>query len=154
MGRATIEIEGLKPFRRALRQLDDKQLRNGLTKVYRDLAKMLRSRVEAAAPGGVKRAIGHKANQRGAFVTIRPVPEYALGVFLGAKARFGWYSAGRYSGSQGRQFEPWVGNQWDPGEAGSMPYFIGPAFNASVDEALELLADGFTELAEQAFPSH
>ena len=150
---AAVEVKGLKEFRRALRKLDDKSLRNGVTPIYREVAKLVRTRAEGAAPGGVRRAIGHKANARGAFITIRPVPGYALGVFLGAKARFGWYSAARYSGSNGRQFEPWVGNQWDPGENGSMPYFIGPAINSSVDEAVEIIADGIEKLAGEAFPS-
>lgn len=148
-----VEVKGLKDFRRELRKLDSRELRNGLTAIYRDIAKLVRSRAEGAAPGDVKRAIGHKANRRGAFITVRPVPEYALGVFLGAKGRFGWYSAHRYQQSSARQFEPWVGNQWDPGEPGGEPYFIGPAINRAVDDVVEKLADGIEDLARKAFPN-
>jgi len=150
---AHIEIKGLADFRRELRRLDDRQLRNGLTPIYRDIAKLVKERAKGAAPGDVKSAIGHRANRRGAFITVGGRPPRALGVFFGAKARFGWYSAGRYQRSQGRQFEPWVGNQWDPGEGGAEPYFIGPAINASVDEVLEKMADGIEDLARRAFPN-
>ncbi len=148
-----VEIRGLKDFRRELRKLDSRELRNGVTAVYREIARFVRGRVEGAAPGDVKRAIGHKANRRGAFITVRPRPDYALGVFLGAKGRFGWYSAARYRASTARQFEPWVGNQWQPGETGSEPYYIGPAINRSVDEVVEMLADGIEDLARKAFPN-
>lgn len=150
---ARVTIKGLKDFRRELRKLDDKGLRNGLTDIYRKVAKFVRERAEGAAPGDVRKAIGHKANRRGAFVTVRPKPDYALGVFLGAKGRFGWYSAGRYRDSTARQFEPWVGNQWDPGETGGAPYFIGPAINRSVDEIVEMMGDGIEDLARRAFPN-
>jgi hypothetical protein len=71
---------------------------------------------------------------------------------MGARGRFGWYSNPRYSSSPARQFEPWVGNQWDPGEAGGAPYFIGPAINQSVDEIIEIYGDGIEDLARRAFP--
>lgn len=149
-----VEIEGLKAFRRELRKLDDKTLRNGMTPVFREVAKLVRGRAEGAAPGDVKRSLGHRANVRGAFITTRSVPPRALGVFWGAKARFGWYSKARYSGSRGRQFEPWVGNQWDPGERGGQPYFIGDAINDSIDEVVEIVAKGIEDLADKAFPTH
>jgi hypothetical protein len=147
-----VEVEGLRDFRRELRRLDDRDLRNGLTKIYRDVAKLVRNKAEAASPQDVIRALGHKANRRGAFITIAPRPPRALGVFFGAKRRFGWYAAGRYRNSEARQFEPWVGNQWDPGENNAEPYFIGDAINRSVDEVVDLFADGIEDLARRAFP--
>jgi hypothetical protein len=149
----SVEIKGLKDFRRELRKLDDRSLRNGLTPIYRKIAKLVRGRAEGAAPGDVKSAIGHKANQRGAFITIGSSPPRARGVFFGAKARFGWYAAGRFRSSSARQFEPWVGNQWDPGESGGSPYFIGPAINHSVDEIIETMGEGIEDLARKAFPT-
>ncbi len=147
-----VEIKGLADFRRELRKLDDRSLRNGITPVYREIAKLVKGRAQSAAPGDVKRAIGHRANRRGAFITIRPNPPRALGVFLGAKGRFGWYAAGRYARSSARQFEPWIGNQWEPGAGGTAPYFIGPAIDHSVDDVLEKMADGIEDLARRAFP--
>jgi len=148
-----VNAAGLKDFQRELRRLDDSDLKNGLTKIYRAVAKFVRGRAERAAPSDVKKAIGHKANRRGAFITLRAKPPYALGVFMGAKARFGWYSKARYRSSEGRQFQPWVGNQWDPGEFGGTPYHIGPAINSSVDEVVDMVGDGIEDLAHRAFPS-
>ena len=54
--------------------------------------------------------------------------------------------------STGRQFEPWVGNQWEPGETGGSPYYIGDAINDSVDDAAELMIDRINKLAAKAFP--
>jgi hypothetical protein len=150
---AHVEIKGLADFRRELRKLDDRELRNGLTPIYREIAKMVKDRAKAAAPAGVRSSIGHRANRNGAFITTKGSPPRALGVFWGAKARFGWYAAGRYTSSTGRQFEPWVGNQWSPGETGGEPYFIGPAINRSVDEVIETMADGIEDLARRAFPN-
>ena len=149
-----VEVKGLRDFRRELRGLDDKALRNGLTPIHRAIAKLVRGRVESAAPASVRRAIGHRANAKGAFITTRDRPAQALGVFWGAKARFGWYAAGRYQQSSGRQFKPWVGNQWDPGERSGSPYFIGEAINDSVDEIVETMAKGIEDLAARAFPKH
>jgi hypothetical protein len=151
--RVAVEVDGLKDFRRELRRLDDKQLRNGMTAIHRDIATMVRGRAVSAAPADVKRSIGHRANQKGAFITTRPRPPRALGVFWGMRRRSGWYSASRYRRSRGRQFEPWVGNQWDPGERGGQPYFIGDAINDSVDEVIEKMAEGMEDLARRAFPT-
>jgi hypothetical protein len=151
-----VEVRGLRDFRRELRRLDDgRELRRGLTAIHRDIAKLVRRRTEAAAPPDVKQSLGHRATQAAAFLTMSPRPPRALGVFWGAKRRFGWYAASRYAQSSARQFEPWVGNQWDPGETGSFgsrPYYIGAAIDRSVDEIIDMLGDGLEDLARRAFP--
>lgn len=152
MARPKVTIEGLTEFRRELRKLDDRDLRRGMTKIHRDIAILVKARAQAAAPGDVKRSIGRRATQAGAFLVLKPNPPRAFGVFFGAKRRFGWYRAGRYEHSAGKQFDAWVGNQWDPGETGAEPYYIGPAINRSIDEVINIAADGIEDLARRAFP--
>lgn len=142
-----VEATGLKTLARELRTFDDKALRNGLTPVYRDGAKLIRERAERAARSDVRRAIGHRANTRGAFLTLQPKPRYALAVFLGAKGRFGWYGARRYQASSARQFRPWIGQAWELADI----YDIGGAIEGSIDEFIDLLGDHIEDLARRAF---
>jgi hypothetical protein len=147
-----VEVHGLKEFRREIKKVD-RALGRELRQVHLKVADLVAGRARGAAPGGVKGAIGSKATQKAAFVQIRNRPARALAVFMGMKRRSGWYAAGRYRSSQGRQFEPWVGNQWDPGEFGGDPYYIGPAINRSVDDVLDLYGDELEKLARRAYPS-
>ena len=69
---------------------------------------------------------------------------------MGQTRRSGWYSRLRYRGSAGRQFRKWVGNQWDPGETGAVPYEVGPAINASLDEVVDMYGDALERLFRRA----
>lgn len=144
---AAIEIRGAKVLQKALRKLDDKSLRSGLTRIYREVAKRIRDSAKRAAPGRTGKALGHKANQRGFSITVRGNPGHAKGMFFGGKGRFGWYAAPRYRGSKPRQFKPWLGNTWQPRDL----YHIGPPIDAGLDDATETIADEVERLAAQAF---
>jgi hypothetical protein len=144
---ADIEIRGAKPLQRALRRLDDSTLRNGLTRIYREVAKRIRDRAKAAAPGRTGKSLGHKANQRGFSITVRGNPGHAKGTFFGGKGRFGWYAAPRYRGSKPRQFKPWLGNTWEPRDL----YHIGPPIDRGLDDAADTIADEVERLAARAF---
>lgn len=146
-----VKVRGLDEFRREIKKVD-KEFGKELRQVHLAIAKMVAGRAQAAAPARVTKAIRPRATQKSAFVQTRTVPPYALGVFWGMRRRSGWYAAHRYRGSSGRQFEPWVGNQWDPGETGGQPYFIGPAINDSVDEVIDMYGDAIEKLAGKAFP--
>lgn len=147
-----VYIVGLKEFRKELKAVErswGKELRQAFLRV----SKYLIPKVQAAAPPRAKDAVKAKATQAAAFINTTPGRRGdGLGVFWGMRRRSGWYAAARYRESTARQFEPWVGNQWDPGETGGVPYFIGPVINAEVDNVVDLLGDEVIKLAERAFP--
>lgn len=145
-----VEIVGLREFERDLARYA-KQVDN-LLPAYRKVAEMLRDRAKAAAPGSVQSAIQKRATPTSAAIQIIHRPARALGVFMGANRRFGWYSSPQFQKSSGRQFEKWVGNQWVPGSQSGKPYYIGDAVNESVDEAMDLLLDEVIHLARYAYP--
>jgi len=146
-----VRVEGLDEFRRELKKID-KALGKELRLVHLKVADLVSGRAQGAAPGGVRGAVRPRATQKSAFVSIYPNPPYALGMFMGMKRRSGWYAKGRYRSSSGRQFEPWIGNSWDPGDGGG-PYYIGPVISASVDDVIDLYGDEIELLAAKAFPS-
>jgi len=147
-----VTIIGLREFHGELRRMS-RELGREMRQAHLKVAALVAGRAKGAAPAGLSGAITPRATQKAAFIGVRAKPAYALGVFMGARGRFGWYSNPRYRGSSARQFEPWVGNQWDPGDAGGAPYFIGPAINRSVDDIVELYGDEVDRLAHRAFPN-
>lgn len=149
--RAEPRIRGLREFRRELKAMDSRW-GPALRRTFLEVANRVAGAADAAAPSRVKGSIRGRGTQRGAFVDVVARRGDEIAVVMGAKGRFGWYAAPRYSGSSGRQFAPWVGNQWVPGETGGKPYFIGDPINREVEPALETLADGIEDLARRAFP--
>ncbi len=152
MASRTVHVEGLREFRRAIKEVD-RELGRELRQVHLKIAELVHGRAQAATRGAhAKKALKPKATQSAAMVAIKSNRGDELAVFFGAKRRSGWYAARRYRSSSGRQFKPWVGNQWDPGESAGKPYFIGDAINASIDEVIELYADGIEDISRKAFP--
>lgn len=145
----TVQARGLDQLRKALKRID-KDLGKELRQVWLRAARMVATRAEGAAPGRAKGTIKGRATQRAAFIRITPKRGDELAVFLGQKQKSGWYGWRRYRESQGRQFRPWVGNQWDPGEQGGRPYFIGEPINQAAEEVVDMLADGVEDLARRA----
>lgn len=146
-----VEVRGLREFTRELRRLEG-DLHKQMRPIHQKAADLVAARARASSPPSVASSISGKATQKAARLQVVDRPPWALGVFMGAKRRFGWYRAARYADSAGRQFEPWVGNQWDPGAAGGAPYHIGPAINQSIDDVVELMGDEIEQLAARAFP--
>lgn len=144
----TVKAKDLGKLRKALKDID-KGLGKELRQVWLRAAKLVADRADSAAPQRAKGVIKPRATQRAAFVRVTPRDGDELGVFLGMTRRSGWYRRGRYARSKGKQFRPWVGNQWDPGEQGGKPYFIGDAINESVDEVVDILGDGIEDLARR-----
>ncbi len=145
----TIKARDLDKFRVACKKVD-KALGKELRQVWLKAANLVEARAVAAAPTRAKKAIKGRATQRAAFIRVTPRRGDELAVFLGQTRRSGWYRRGRYYDSKGKQFRPWVGNQWDPGENDGRPYFIGAAINDSVDEVVEILGDGVEDVARKA----
>jgi len=144
-----VQARGLDDLRKALKRID-KELGKELRQVWLRAAKMVAARAEAAAPSRAKGVIKGRATQRAAFVRITPKGGDELGVFLGQTQRSGWYGWHRYRPAEARQFRPWIGNQWDPGETGGRPYFIGEPINRATDEVVDMIADGVVAVARRA----
>lgn len=146
------EITGLKAFRKELRDVD-KALGKDLRQAMLKASKLVEARARGASPVGHAASIRGGATQRAALLRIGPGRKgTSLATFLGQTQRSGWYGWRRYRRSTGRQFDKWVGNQWDPGDAGGKPYFIGDAINDSVDDVIDVLGDEIEQLAARAFP--
>lgn len=150
MLQVTVKAKDLGKLRSALKQID-KGMGKELRQVWLKAAKHVLARAESAAPSYTAGALKARATQKAAFISITAGPRGdALAEFWGMKRRSGWYSHPRYRNSAGRQKRPWVGNQWDPGEQGGKPYFVGDAINDSVDEVIDILGDGIEDLARKA----
>jgi hypothetical protein len=149
-----IRVVGLKDFTRDLKAMgnDLKDLKD----IYRDVAETVRVAARKAAPKQQSPSIRKRVNQQGAFLDVVPMDskgrERSLGVIMGAEGRFGWYAAPWFSANTARQFKPWVGNQWVPGEQGGKPYYIGDAINESLDQVDDDFWNGIERLARKAFP--
>jgi hypothetical protein len=95
------------------------------------------------------RAIKASSGQMGIRIRLAggsSVPT-ALAAFLGQNQRSGWYARRRYKHSAGRQFQPWVGNSWEPGGPGG-PLAINPAIRANLDDVLDMWGDAVEDLMQ------
>ncbi len=146
-----VEIQGLAEFRRALRNSAARSS-NVMRTLHRKVADLVAGRAQGSA-GSMGSAIKPRATNTSAKIETVAKPPQALTVFWGAKRKTGWYAAPQYSGSTGRQFPPWVGNQWSPGETGGEPYHIGPAINSSIPAVMDLYEKGIDEIVKEAFPT-
>jgi hypothetical protein len=109
MAGTSVRIENLDNVVRALKRLPG-QADEELKETARDLADKL-SRITAAAGRSSSRQAARAAGTvrvGGGGVTAGPHP-LLFGSEFGAFGRFGWYSAGRYARSPGRQFRPHLG---------------------------------------------
>jgi hypothetical protein len=138
-----VEVRGLKEFQRELRKLQDKQVNAELAALNQKAAQLVVdnvrpvSRQQAKVAGGIRAAKTFKA----AVVSTKNTKRtpFAVGAFFGAR---------RY-----KQFQPWIGNQWDPGDSVSASYGVPHAIAAHLDEIVDVYGDGIEALAAKAFPS-
>lgn len=150
-----IQIQGLAKFTRELKRVDSefgKELRQSHLRVARLIENRVQARMARGGPQAraVVKGVKTKATQKQTVVSVTDNPAFTLGVVWGQKRRSGWYVNRRYRQSKARQFEPWVGNQWDPGDMAGKPYFVGPAVNESIDEAIDIFGDAVDDLARRA----
>jgi hypothetical protein len=136
-----INIRGARQVERALRDLPDDAQRE-LDQAKREVAEGLAVRVRAAGHADTlqssRAADTVRADTSGARPSVRAGPEVRLfGSEFGIRerSRFGWYAAGRYVNSPGRQYrrhrgnasywffdaqeraQPWVDTQWREAES-------------------------------------
>ena len=152
-----VEVRGLRDFQRELRKAGG-EFNNELRKINRKVSDLVAGRAKLGAQSGgaqaskAAKAVKARASNTSASIDIVRNPPFALAVFWGQRRRSGWYAKGRYADSVGKQFQPWVGNQWDPGDLGGRPYFIGDAINASLDEVEDIYLTGVDDVMRRAFP--
>lgn len=147
----SVRVKGLKPLARRLKAID-KSYGKELRKAMLLVSDLMATASVTAADRRAKKAIKGRATQKSAFVRVSSGRRGdSLAVVMGQKQRSGWYGFRRYRPSTGRQFRPWAGNQWDPGDSTAMPYEIGPAINETVPEAVDILGDALQDLIDRAF---
>lgn len=122
------EVAGLKAAAKEMRRWDG-DISKAMRVANREIADELRSLVVSSAPPELQRSLRSGSTALEVQLKVGLRPAWAIGEFMGAKKRSGWYSDIRYAASVGRQFRPWVGNQWEPGERNGAPYYIGVPIN-------------------------
>ncbi len=153
-----VQVQGLRDFQKDLKW-GEKVHREEFKKVHRNVSDLVGDRARAAMGSGGPQAsraaagVKSRATQTAAIISTGGRPPYTLGVIWGMRRRSGWYAAKRYDQSAKRQFKPWVGSQWDPGEHGGKPYYIGSAINASEPEVERLYLEGIDAVSGRAFPT-
>lgn len=153
MARAAIEVEGLKEFRKELRQLaDGKTWSRELGQVQRHLAKKVAGWAQGDARG-MGGSFAHFAGSvkgaggvAGAKIAVDPK---ANATFWGAKKRTGWNARNPNSRAQHPE---WVGSSWDVGVQGQGPYAINSAIASHLPEIEREYWDGLEGLFARAFP--
>lgn len=159
-----IHIKGLKEFRDALKDVD-RSWGKTMGQANKAAADIMAQEMSSRAGSGDKR-------QRASANSIRAVADqlrakvrgggarypFAAGAFFGARYRSGWYAQDKYAGSTGKQFLPWVGNQWDPGDSldssqpQGAPYVLSAAIYAKREDFIDAYGDIITRvLSERAF---
>ncbi len=147
-----VQIRGLGAFARELKAVD-RDFGKKLRQVHLEVAKLAEdrthARMRAGGDGKFTKGVRGRATQKKATLVTQDRPAATLVRIWGSKRRTGWYAARRYRGST-RQHPKWVGNQWDPGETGGKPYYVGPAVNETVGDALDLYEQALDDLAREA----
>lgn len=143
--RGAVHVRGLREFQAELRTADPKLART-MRVANKDIAEKVASRAQAKARSGTPvqakaaEAIVGAASQRDAKIAINKGTrfKFADGAFYGAKAY--------------PQFDPWVGNTWDPGGPGG-PDAINPAIAEMVPDIEDFYLNAFEDAVAAAFPS-
>mgnify|MGYP000054621355 CR=1 FL=1 len=143
-GAGAVHVRGLREFQAGLRSADPKLART-MRVANKEIASKVASRAQSRARSGTpvqakaSAAIVGAAEQRAAKIAVNKGTrfKFADGAFYGAKAY--------------QQFDPWVGNTWEPGGAGG-PAAINPAIADSIPEIEEFYLDAFEDAVAGAFP--
>lgn len=160
---SSIEVEGLDDFRRELREVDP-----SLPKAMKKANGKIASHAQGASRKNATAASGpfarRYADAKTSIKSYSSATEAAIGVsrsgrnghaqatFWGALSRSGWYAAGKYAESTGRQHPEWVGDNWDAGVAGEGPYVLNYTIAEERPRIVEMYGEGMDDLFSEAFP--
>lgn len=136
-----VEVHGLADFQRELRKADA-TLKAELASLNQRVAQRIVDDVQPTSPQQAKVSKGIKAAKqfKAAVVSTantRANP-FAVGAFFGAR---------RY-----KQFQPWIGNQWDPGDSVAASYGVPHSIAKHLEDIVDMYGDGIEEIAAKAFP--
>lgn len=154
-GKAAVEIEGLKEFRKDLKALGP-EWPKALRKQYKEISDhvAVRASSRASALGGVHAKAAPKikgyATAANASVGVASGGVASVGVW-GAKKHTGWYAKPWFVESP-PQHPKWVGNSWEPGVAGQGPYAVNDAIAAELPYIEEAFGAVIDDVTERAFP--
>lgn len=163
MSNVGVRVEGLADFRKALGRADkDANKEFGLAqRKVKDLVVgdartigrtskrgPLRHFSRRAGISGTSTAKDSKTGIAGVAILVKN-PD-AMAAFMGSGGRTGWYAAGKFSRSKGRQFAPHVGNTWEVGGPGG-PYAINPAIRQNLEHIDRMILDAVQAAGAQAF---
>lgn len=141
-----VHVRGLREMQAGLRAADPKLARS-MRAANKDIAGVVAAKARSIADsaGGVQAkaatAIVGAAEQRAAKIAINKGRQFkfADGAFYGAKAY--------------PQFDEWVGNTWQPGDASAGPAAVNPAIAEMIPQIEEFYLDAFEDALSAAFPS-
>ena len=161
-GNKVITVQGLREFRRALKEAGD-QFPKELKAAHLDVASIAArvSQSEARRMGGVQAKAAGALRGNGtatqarlqvkASKSRRNATAMANVAFWGATKRTGWYAKGRYADSPKPQHKPWVGNTWDVMDPTEGPYAINKALHAYQGDIYEAFDAAIDRLIGRAF---
>lgn len=159
-----ITVEGLREFRKALREAGD-QFPKELKAAHLDIAQIAArvSQSEARRMGGVQAkaagALRGSGTATQARLQVKPskskrnATAMANVAFWGATKRTGWYARARYADSPKLQHKPWVGNTWDVMDPTAGPYAINKALAAHRGDIYDAFDAALDRLVSRAFGS-
>lgn len=157
MAERSVEIRGLKDFRRELRKVSDelpKEMRDENKQIADDGARLAQvyalgmGGVQAKAAGAIK---GYATAVQASIGFPGKTARYPMApvAFWGARKHTGWYA---HINSNAQQHPDWVGNSWMPGSRGQGPYAINDAVADLADELPDRYGEMVERLAAKAFP--
>lgn len=139
-----VRVEGLREFRRALRQhADGGEIKKRISAANRDVSKAIQAgaKARAASRGGVAaksgRFVQRRATQTGASVRLdasKPDRAFALGAEFGGGRR-----------PTTKQFRPWLGG---PGGG----YFLWPVIREELPKRMAAYQEALDDIQRSAFP--
>lgn len=157
MSNVGVRVEGLADFRKALGRADkDANKEFGLAQrkvkdlVVGDARTIGRTSMRGPLRHFSRRAgISGTSTAKGGAAVLVKNPD-AMAAFMGSGGRTGWYAAGKFSRSKGRQFAPHVGNTWEVGGPGG-PYAINPAIRQNLEHIDRMILDAVQAAGARAF---
>jgi hypothetical protein len=135
---ASTRVIGLKSFVAELKAVSPEFARE-LSAVHREIARMIRDESKSAA-GALGSTAAHVAPSIRATGTQK-----SAAVTLGGDD-FPMAMGAEFGSIRFHQFQAWRGNDADAG------YFVYPTIRAHADDIERMIMDGFTRVADHAFP--
>ncbi len=139
----SIQIEGLRDFNRALKQVSDQYPKQVKDANY-DLAREVATRAKT-------RAMGEGGSARKAAASLRASRSANASAVSGGGPRYPYFWGAEFGSKRYGQFKAWRGNQWG-GWDGGPGYFLHPTIRNDARKLIDDYMKRLDELAAEAFP--